>query len=87
MDVATSESIAYIAQCQYARAHSKNPEERLYSENEAKDAVFAIAWNIAGRILDGEKVTQEDINEMRYAVRHHPEYASDATASAGYDGY
>jgi hypothetical protein len=87
MDVATSESIAYIAQCQYARAHSDNPEERLYSEDAAKDAVFSVGWSIAGNLLGGGSISQEDINEMRYAVRHHPKYAADATSSAGYDGY
>jgi hypothetical protein len=87
MDVATSESIAYIAQCQYARALSEDPDERLYSNNAAKDSVFSIAWNIAGNLLDGGTISQEDINEMRYAVRQHPEYATDATSSAGYDGY
>jgi hypothetical protein len=89
MDVATSESIAYIAQCQYARANSgsDDPDARLYDEDEAKDRVFSIGWNIAGKILDGGSVSQEDINELRYAVRHHPTYASDAASSAGFDGY
>jgi hypothetical protein len=87
MDVATSESIAYIAQCQYARANSDNPEERLYSKNEAKDYVYATGWYIAGKILDGGAVSQEDINEMRYAIRHHPTYASNARTMAKFDGY
>ena len=60
---------------------------QLRQHEASEDAVFAIGWNIAGKLLDGGKISQEDINEMRYAVRHHPEYASDAAASAGYDGY
>ncbi len=89
MDVATSEAIAYIAQCQYALANSESsdPDDRLYSENEAKDKVFEVGWRIAGKILNGGSVDQTDITDMRGAVSGHPEYAKDATASAGYDGY
>jgi len=89
VDVATSESIAYIAQCLYARANSTStdPEDRLYSENDAKDKVFDVGWKIAGKILDGGTVEQADVRDMRQAVSGHPEYAADATASAGYDGY
>lgn len=93
MDVATSESISYIAQCQYARANSSSsdPDARLYSEIEAKDKVFDVAWNIAGKILGSNaKVTtvnEADVSEIRQAVSGHPEYAKDAAASAGYNGY
>lgn len=89
MDVAASESIAYIAQCQYARANSDStdPDDRLYSENEAKDKVFDVGWRIAGKILNGGSVDQTDVTDMRAAVSGHPEYATDAAASAGYDGY
>jgi len=89
MDVATSESISYIAQCQYARAvsTSSDPEERLYSEIEAKDKVFQVAWGIAGKLLSGGTVNETDVSQMRQAISGHPEYATDATASAGYNGY
>ena len=89
MDIATSESIAYIAQCQFARANnpSDDPEVRLYDEDDAKDLVFQKGWEIAGKILDGDTVSQEDMNEMRYYLCKHPEYAKDAKSSAGFDGY
>lgn len=89
MDVATSEAMAYIVQCQYAKANSESsdPEDRLYSSNEAKDKVFEVGWRIAGKILEGGAVDQSDVNDIRGAVSGHPEYAKDATASAGYDGY
>jgi hypothetical protein len=83
MDVAKSESIAYIAQCLYARANSNSndPDARLYSEDEAKDKVFEIGWRIAGKIIDGGTI------DMRSAVSGHPYYATNASSSAGYDGY
>jgi len=89
IDIAGSESIAYITQCMYARANSgsSDPDERLYSSNDAKDKVFEIGWRIAGKLIDGGSVDQTDVRDMRQAVSGHPEYASDATASAGYDGY
>lgn len=89
MDVAQSESIAYIAQCLYARANSNNtdPDARLYSEDEAKDKVFEIGWRIAGKIISGGKVDSTDVADMRGAVSGHPYYASNASSAAGYDGY
>ncbi|MBX7172652.1 MAG: hypothetical protein K1X72_16910 [Pyrinomonadaceae bacterium] len=89
MDVAQSESIAYIAQCLYARANStsNDPDARLYSDDEAKDKVFEIGWRIAGKIIDGGAVDSGDCVDMRAAVKGHPYYASNASSSAGYDGY
>ncbi len=96
MDVATSESIAYIAQCQYAMANSDStdPEDRLYAagdvdaaDYELRDAVFVEGWRIAGKVLNGTALNADDAKKMRDAVSAHPEYAADATASAGYDGY
>lgn len=89
MDVAQSESIAYIAQCLYARANStsNDPDARLYSDDEAKDKVFEIGWRIAGKIIGGGSIDSGDCVDMRAAVKGHPYYASNASSSAGYDGY
>jgi hypothetical protein len=88
MDIATSESIAYIAQCVYARANSTStdPDARLYSSDAAKDKVFEIGWRIAGKILGGGSVDSTDCNDMRAAVKGHPLYAKNATDLAVYDG-
>ena len=98
MDIATSEAIAYIAQCQYARANNDDPdpESRLYHDQrkwesdavaEKKDNVFIEAWRIAGKILDGGSVDSNDVRDMKAAITAHPEYATDASSSAGFNGY
>ena len=86
MSVADSESIAYIAQCQYARANNPNPEQRLQSPNAAKDKVFELAWNIAGKLLAGEKPTLDEKNALRDAVSQHPFYMANAAHDAGFNG-
>ena len=79
MTVADSESIAYIVQCQYARANNSNPDDRLYSSDKKKDKVFEIDWNIAGKVLQGYSPTYDECEQMRAAVTRHPYYAADAT--------
>jgi hypothetical protein len=89
MDIATSESLAYIAQCLYARANdpgSSDPDYRIYSEGD-KDKVFEVGWQIAGKLLGNGNIEPDDVTRMRDAVSIHPFYASTATASANYDGY
>ena len=51
MSVADSEAIAYIVRCQYARADSSGPDDRLFSADKKKDKFFEIGWRIAGKLL------------------------------------
>ena len=86
MTVADSESIAYIAQCQFARANNPNPEQRLKSPDAAKDKVFELAWSIAGKILAGEKPTSSEKTELSSAVSQHPFYMANSAHDAGFNG-
>lgn len=86
MSVADSESIAYIAQCQFARANNPNPDQRLQSSDAAKDKVFELAWNMAGKILAGEKPTFAEKGELRDAVSQHPFYMGKSAHDAGFNG-
>lgn len=88
MDIATSESIAYIAQCLYARANSANsdPDARLYDEKSSKDKVFEVGWEIAGKLLNGGSLSGDDVSNMRSAVSQHPYYASKHGTTADFDG-
>ncbi len=83
---ADSESIAYIAQCQYASANNPNPSDRLQSPDPAKDKVFELAWKLAGKILGGEKPTSDEKGELRDAVSKHPFYMANAAHDAGFNG-
>ncbi len=88
MDIATSESIAYIAQCQYARANNKStdPGVRLYSSDTNKDKVFEVGWRLAGKILEGKSLNSTDFSDMRRAVAKHPFYATKHSHDADFDG-
>jgi hypothetical protein len=86
MSVATSESLAYIVQCQYAKANNPNPNKRLEGTTPARDYVFKLAWIIAGKILAGNSPTAEECNNMREAVSKHPLYMSKSAADAGFNG-
>jgi len=88
MSVADSESIAYIVQCQYARANSSSPDDRLMSSDKKKDKVFEIGWRIAGKLLgkDTSPLTDDDYKAMREAVSEHPFYAAKAAGDAGFNG-
>lgn len=86
MSVATSESIAYIVQCQYAKANNPNPDQRLEGKTPAKDYVFYMAWILAGKILNGKSLTAEEIKGMCEAVSKHPLYMSNSAADAGFNG-
>ncbi len=95
MDIATSESLSYIAQCMYARVNSTDPdpEARLYSEDAARDKVFEVGWRIAGKIIaNGSSnsvysIESSDVNDMRAAVSVHPFYASTYTQKTDFNGY
>ncbi|HEY8560960.1 MAG TPA: hypothetical protein VIL74_11355 [Pyrinomonadaceae bacterium] len=90
MSVADSEAIAYIVQCQYARANSNSsdPNDRLFSSNKANDKVFEVGWRIAGKLLgkDSSPLTDSDYAAMREAVSQHTFYAGKAAGSAGFNG-
>lgn len=90
MSVADSEAIAYIVQCQYARANStsSDPNDRLFSSDPKKDKVFEIGWRIAGKLLgkDSSPLTDDDYRQMRDAVSQHPYYAAKAAGDAGFNG-
>lgn len=86
MSVATSESIAYIVQCQYAKANNPNPDLRLKGDTDAKDYVFYRAWILAGKILNGKSLTVEECEDMCEAVSKHPLYMSKSAADAGFNG-
>ncbi|REJ77341.1 MAG: hypothetical protein DWQ47_13210 [Acidobacteria bacterium] len=87
MDIATSESIAYIAQCCYARANSTDPdpEVRLTGAGN-KDVVFEVGWRIAGKLLGGGSIDSTDVRDMRDAVAIHPFYSADHSTAADFDG-
>ncbi len=88
MDIGTSESIAYVAQCQFARANNPDPdpEVRLYGDTAAEDKVFECGWHIAGKLLAGDTPTESDYKNLYDAVDNHPYYKGQAAKPAGYDG-
>lgn len=88
MSVADSESIAYIVQCQYARANAPEGSSRLQSSNSGNDKVFEVGWRIAGKLLgqDTSALTTEDYTAMREAVSGHTYYSAKAAKDAGFNG-
>lgn len=87
MNVQTSESIAYIAQCMYARIHAAPGSPRLQNPNDSvRDEVFKVGWEIAGSILDGKSVSLSEQTAMISAVSKHPFYSGNFAASAGFNG-
>ena len=87
MDIATSEAIAYIVQCQYARANSTSddPDVRLWDDGD-DDWVFDIGWRIAGKLLSGGSIDSTDEADMRQAVRKNSKYHKEYTDMADFDG-
>lgn len=87
MDIGTSEAIAYIAQCQYARANStsSDPNVRLFDEGD-NDWVFDIGWKLAGKLLGGGSLSSSDEADMRQAVKKHTFYGKDHSHTADFDG-
>jgi hypothetical protein len=88
MDIGESESMAYIAQCQFARLlnTSSDPGVRLMDTPPAKDKVFEVGWGIAGTLLGGGLPGAADIASMRDAVNKHPNYKNNVATKAGYNG-
>ncbi len=84
MSVADNESIAYIVQCQFARAGGL--VDRLTSSTRQRDKVFEVAWDIAGRVLQGYSPTADECNKMREAVSQHPFYSANASSMIKSDG-
>jgi hypothetical protein len=87
MDIATSESISYIAQCQYARANNddSDPDSRLWDEG-VKDNVFEVGWAIAGKLLGRAVLSSTDVAIMIEAVSKHPNYSANGSVIADFDG-
>ncbi len=88
MDIGTSESAAYLAQCLYARGNSTDPDPdaRLYSDDEDKDRVFRVGWELAGTLLDGRTPSTADYDRLRDAVNRHPYYRGKAGDNARFNG-
>ena len=54
--VATSEAAGFVAECLFARVKSPktdDPDYRIYSDDEKKDLIYELAWEIAGRSCKG----------------------------------
>ena len=88
MDIGESESMAYIAQCQFARMlnTSTDPGARLMDTPANKDKVFEVGWGIAGTLLSGGMPGAADITAMRNAVNIHPNYKDKVGDNAQYNG-
>lgn len=88
MDIGTSESSAYLAQCLYARANSTDPDPdaRLFSEDEDKDRVFKVGWELAGKLLADTTPSSADYDRLRDAVNRHPYYRGKAGDNAKFNG-
>jgi hypothetical protein len=103
MDIATSESLAYIAQCMYVRLNTafdpNDPEDRLASRDKdgkktIRDGVFDWGWYIAGKIIAANStatnvysVSEGDMGNMKKAVEVHPWYSSIAYNQTNFNGY
>ncbi|MEN8148671.1 MAG: hypothetical protein ABFS86_02540 [Planctomycetota bacterium] len=88
MDVGNSESIAYLAQCIYARAQTDNPVVmRLQSSTAQNDDVFDQAWHMAEDVLErGVNRWTEDADHLLFLIEGHPWYEEEAADSAVYYG-
>jgi hypothetical protein len=88
MDIGESESMAYIAQCQFARLLNTDPDPgvRLMDTPAEKDKVFEVGWGIAGTLLGGGLPGAADITAMRNAVNIHQNYKGKVANTAGYNG-
>jgi len=88
MDIGESESMAYIAQCQFGRLLKTDPDPdvRLFDTPADKDKVFEVGWGIAGTLLSGGMPGAADIGAMRNAVNVHPNYKDKVGDNAQYNG-
>jgi hypothetical protein len=86
MKVVDSESAAFLAQCEFVRANSSDPTQRLMSDNANRDKVFEVGWDLAGKLLGGTTPSAADFDKLRDAVRHHPFYTDNNDKLAGFNG-
>ncbi len=88
MDIGTSEAIAYIVQCQFAKANypaGADDDDRLWDSGD-DDWVFDIGWRIATKLLDGGSIDSSDEADMRQAVTKHSNYVTNYQNAADFDG-
>jgi hypothetical protein len=85
--VVDDESLAYIAQSIYAiKNKTSNPEIRILgSEDYNMNEVFKHAWDLALRLLAGERPANSDFDPLRQAILSTPKYGH-AYNHANYDG-
>lgn len=94
MDIGESESMAYIAQCQYGML--KMPAGKRLGDGKMDgidplDQVFAKGWLIAERLLDrtesgGSPLHPMYLQPMRAAVNQHPTYKDKISIRSVFDG-
>ena len=91
MDVGQSESMAYIAQCQFAQLRTIVGGNRLTEgdgDGTGDDAVFDVGWRLSGKLLAGtlRDLSPRDISDMRTAVNQHRYYKDKVDLPAVFDG-
>lgn len=92
MKIADSEAMAYIVQCQYARANNTVAGARLgasdttTADGKAEDKVFSTAWKIAGKILNNNAPTNGDYRRLKKAISKAPKYRTTYNDAANWDG-
>lgn len=92
MKIADSEAMAYIVQCQYARANNTVAGARLgasdtsTADGKAEDKVFKIAWSIAGKILKNKSPKNGDYQKLKKAISKAPKYRTTYNDTANWDG-
>jgi hypothetical protein len=85
MTIADSETMAYVAQCQFMLAN--RGDYPLTGTTPEKTALFAAAWTVAKRIQNGEILNNSDYSLVRQAVSQVKKYGIKSLANhAGYDG-
>lgn len=88
MKVEDSEAMAYIVQCQYARANNTVAGTRLEGTNKQDplDKIFSRAWKIAKKISTNRNPKEADYKKLKEAISKHPKYQSKYTDPVTWDG-
>jgi len=92
LSVGDTETMAYVAQCQYARANNEEQGNRLEMRDHEgnlipeEDDVFRFGWDIAGTLLSGGTPSQADYQQLKNAVIGHPNYSENYAMQAKNDG-
>jgi hypothetical protein len=86
MSKAESEMMAYIAQCQYAKATNHPGPLESESNDPLQQAVLDIAWGIAETLQSGGSPSTADYSKLYSAVCQHPFYTKNPQSKAAYDG-